>query len=82
MIKEIFNTAPSYYERINLSLNPDNIKQMALESLMGTYALQKAICKAEYNEQTFENISNKMDHNINNLLYVLIYVMFKPLSKL
>lgn len=74
MIKEMFDTAPSYYERINSSLNPDDIKQMALESLMGTYALQKAIYKAEFNEQTFEDISNKMDHNINSLYKYLLTV--------
>jgi len=74
MIKDMFDTAPSYYEKINSSLNPDNIKQMALESLMGTYALQKAIYKAEYNEQTFESISDKMDHNINSLYRYLLTV--------
>ena len=26
MIKEMFNKTPSYYEKINSSLNPDNIK--------------------------------------------------------
>ncbi len=80
MIKEMFNTAPSYYEKINLSLNPDNIKQMALESLMGTYALQKAIYKAEYNEQTFEDISDKMNYNINSL-YKYLFTLKDPSIK-
>ncbi len=74
MIKEMFDRAPSYYEKINSSLNPDNIKQMALEALMGTYALQKAVYKAEYNEQTFEDISDKMDHNIDSLYKYLMTV--------
>jgi len=74
MIKEMFNTAPSYYEQINSSLSLDVIKQMALESLMGTYALQKAIYKAEYNEQTFESISDKMDYNIDSLYKYLLTV--------
>lgn len=74
IIKDMFDMTPSYYEKINPSLKKDDIKQMALEALMGTYALQKAIYKAEYNEQTFESISDKMDYNINSLYKYLLTV--------
>jgi len=72
MIKDIFNTTPSFYEQKYISLNSDAIKQMALDALMSTYALQKAIYKAEYDRQTFEEISNKMDYNINSLYKYLL----------